>query len=133
PFNSARERRGRVVVVASVMAWILDLDGVVWRGEQPVVGAATAIARLRARGERVLFVTNNSAATVAQYIDKLVRHGIDTPGDALCTSAQAAATLVDAGERALVCGGPGIVEALEARGAETVEDGHADAVVVGWH
>ena len=116
-----------------VVAWILDLDGVVWRGEQPVAGAAAAIARLQARGERVLFVTNNSSATIAQYTAKLLRHGIDASEEAVCTSAQAAATLVDAGERALVCGGPGVAEALRVRGAVTIRDGPADAVVVGWH
>jgi len=115
------------------VAWILDLDGVVWRGEQPVAGAAAAVDRLRARGERVLFVTNNSSATLPQYIDKLVRHGIDASEDAVCTSAQAAATLVPPGERVLVCGGPGVAEALRARGAVVVKDGPADAVVVGWH
>jgi 4-nitrophenyl phosphatase len=49
------------------------------------------------------------------------------------TSAMAAAELVHEGERALVCAGPGVVEALSARGAEVVHDGAADAVVVGFH
>jgi 4-nitrophenyl phosphatase len=44
----------------------------------------------------------------------------------------AAARLVERGERALVVGGPGIVQALEARGAEVVDDGRADAVLVGF-
>lgn len=115
------------------MAWILDLDGVVWRGEQPVVGAAPAIARLRANGERVLFLTNNSSATLREYTEKLAAHGIDVTDQDVVTSAEAAATLVDAGERALVCGGPGVDEALRARGVVTVREGAAEAVVVGWH
>src|SRR5215213_6055229 len=45
----------------------------------------------------------------------------------------AAAELVHAGERALVCAGPGVVEALRARGAEVVTEGDADVVVVGYH
>jgi ribonucleotide monophosphatase NagD (HAD superfamily) len=49
------------------------------------------------------------------------------------TSAMAAATLVEPGERVLVCAGPGVVDALEARGAVPVRDGPADAVVVGLH
>ncbi|MCK8659565.1 hypothetical protein, partial [Pseudomonas umsongensis] len=51
-------------------------------------------------------------------------------GDVL-SSAMAAALLLDPGARALVCGGPGVVEALTARGVEVVEDGPVDAVVVG--
>lgn len=113
--------------------WLLDLDGVVWRGEQPVAGSAPAIARLRANRERVLFLTNNSAATLGEYIEKLAAHGIDVTDQDVVTSAQAAATLVSAGERALVCGGPGVDEALRARGVVTVREGAADAVVVGWH
>jgi glycerol 3-phosphatase-2 len=121
------------VVKAKTMTWILDLDGVVWRGEQPVAGSAPAIARLRENGERVLFLTNNSSATLHEYTEKLAAHGIDVTDQDVVTSAQAAATLVNAGERALICGGPGVDEALRARGVVTVREGAADAVVVGWH
>jgi HAD superfamily hydrolase (TIGR01450 family) len=111
---------------------VLDLDGVVWLGDQPIPGAAEAVGTLRARGERVLFATNNSFARLAEQEAKLERFGIPAHGDVL-TSAMAAARLVEAGERALVCGGPGIAEALEGRGATPVRDGDADAVVVGFH
>ena len=111
---------------------MLDLDGVVWLGDQPIPGAAEAVGTLRARGERVLFATNNSFARLAEQEAKLERFGIPAHGDVL-TSAMAAARLVEAGERALVCGGPGIAEALEGRGAMPVRDGDADAVVVGFH
>ncbi len=114
------------------MTWVLDLDGVVWLGDEPIPGAADGVARLRARGERVLFATNNSYARLADQEAKLERLGIPAHGDVL-TSAVAAARLVEPGERALVAGGPGIVEALEAGGATPVRDGDADAVVVGFH
>ena len=42
------------------VTWVLDLDGVVWLADQPIPGAADAVARLRAQGERVLFATRNS-------------------------------------------------------------------------
>lgn len=114
------------------MTWVLDLDGVVWLGDEPIPGAAGAVARLRARGERVLFATNNSAALLSDQEAKLERFGVPARGDVL-TSAGAAARLVEPGERALVCGGPGIAEALDRRGATPVRDGDADAVVVGFH
>ena len=114
------------------MTWVLDLDGVVWLGDEPIPGAADAVARLRARGERVLFATNNSSAVLGDQEAKLERMGIPADGDVL-TSAAAAARLVQPGERALVAGGPGIVEALVARGASPVRDGDADVVVVGFH
>jgi len=114
------------------VAWALDLDGVVWLGEEPIPGAADAVARLQARGEAVVFVTNNSAVPVGEVEAKLARHGIDAAGMVL-TSAMAAAERVDPGEVALVCAGPGVDEALAARGVRTVREGEADVVVVGFH
>jgi HAD superfamily hydrolase (TIGR01450 family) len=104
------------------VAWVLDLDGVVWLGDQPVPGAAEAVARLREAGERVLFATNNSSVVVAEQEAKLAGHGIPARGDVV-TSAMAAAGLVRAGERVLVSAGPGVFEALEARGIEGVDAG----------
>ena len=104
----------------------------VWLDEQPIAGAADAIARLRAAGEDVVFCTNLSSRPVGEAEAKLARQGIEAQGDVL-TSAMAAARLVEPGERVLVCAGPGVVEELERRGADVVFDGDADAVVVGLH
>ena len=71
--------------------------------------------------------------TIAAYVAKMAAMGLDVANDELCTSAQAAAELVDPGETALVCGGEGIVEALTNRGVRCVrefEEG-IDAVVAG--
>jgi glycerol 3-phosphatase-2 len=115
------------------VAWILDLDGVVWLGDEPVPGSPDAIAELRRRGERVLFVSNNSSARVADYLEKLEGVGVPAEPDDLVTSGQAAATLLEPGQTALVCGGAGVEEALAARGVSVVAGGTPDAVVVGWH
>jgi HAD superfamily hydrolase (TIGR01450 family) len=114
------------------VAWILDLDGVVWLAGEAIPGAAAAIATLRAAGERVCFATNNSSVRLADQEAKLASFGIPAEGDVL-TSAMAAALLLQPGQTALVCGGPGVVEALERRGVHTVREGKADAVVVGFH
>jgi HAD superfamily hydrolase (TIGR01450 family) len=116
-----------------VATWALDLDGVLWRGEMPIPGAADAVARLRAGGERVVFLTNNSSPTVAEHLAKLLRMGITVGSEDLLTSAQAAASMLLPGSTALACAGAGVREALEARGVRVVEAGPADAVVVGWH
>jgi 4-nitrophenyl phosphatase len=114
------------------MAYVLDLDGVVWLADQPIPGAADAVARLRERGEQVVFVTNNSSETIAAQEAKLERFGIPA-GGALITSAMAAARLIQPDERVLVCAGPGVTEAVEGRGARPVREGPADAVIVGFH
>ena len=91
--------------------WVLDLDGVVWLADTPIPGAAAAVERLRATGDRVVFVTNNSNGTVATVEAKLEAHGIPAAGDVV-TSATVAATLVEPGTRVLVCGGDGVREAV---------------------
>lgn len=114
------------------MTWILDLDGVIWLGGAAIPGAAGAVRTLAGCGEAVVFVTNFSASPVAELQRKLAGVGIDGCGDVV-TSAMAVASLVVAGERVLLCAGPGVAEALAARGAEVVDDGPADSVVVGYH
>ena len=56
------------------MAWVLDLDGVIWLGDEPIPGAAEAIGRLRRNGERMAFVTNNSYGRRADVAAKLTSH-----------------------------------------------------------
>ncbi|MEI8239238.1 MAG: HAD-IIA family hydrolase [Actinomycetota bacterium] len=121
-----------------MFALLCDLDGVVWLSHQAIAGSVAAIAAARSAGHRVLFVTNNSASRIEDVEAALAAIGIPAVGDVL-SSAQASAMLLQPGERALVCGGPGIVQALEARGvqvcpASEVDAGAVvDAVVVGWH
>lgn len=109
---------------------MLDLDGVIWLGDEPIEGSAAACARLHEAGAPTVFVTNMSALTLADQEAKLARHGIDAAGRVV-TSSMAAATLCAPGERAVVLGGPGVVEALELRGVEVVPQSPADVVVVG--
>ena len=114
------------------MLWVFDLDGVVWLAGRAIPGAPEAVNGLRAEGEQVAFVTNNSTPTVAEYLARLGAAGIEVAPEELATSSQAAASLVEPGTRVACVGGPGVREALEARAVELV--GVADrpeAVVVG--
>lgn len=116
---------------------LCDLDGVVWLAHRPIPGSSDAVARLRAAGHRVLFVTNNSSATVGDQERALADVGIPARGDVV-TSAMAGARMVRAGERVLVCGGPGIHEALASDvtvvSADRVDAGEkVDVVLVGFH
>lgn len=117
------------------MPWVLDLDGVVWLGDSPIAGSIDAIRTLRRAGEQVLFLTNNSSMTVGAYLAKMGSLGLECAPSELCTAAQAASLLVDPDEVVLVCGGPGIVEAVAQRGARVVSEPTHDvtAVVAGWH
>jgi 4-nitrophenyl phosphatase len=112
--------------------WVIDLDGVIWLATQPIPGSATAVEKLRAAGIRVLFCTNNAATTTESLTERLAAAGITAGKSDLLTSAQAAATLLDPGSKAFVCGEKGILEALAARGVEVVSEAPAAAAIVGW-
>lgn len=113
-------------------AWVVDLDGVVWLAQQPVPGSADAIARLRQAGVRVVFATNNAAPTVDELLGRLAAAGIPAGPDDLVTSAQAAASMLEARTRVFPCAEGGVTEALTHQGVTVVDRGPADAVVVGW-
>ncbi|HTZ07977.1 MAG TPA: HAD-IIA family hydrolase [Acidimicrobiales bacterium] len=112
--------------------WVIDLDGVIWLSADPIPGSAEAVAALRAAGHGVLFATNNAAPTLAELTGRLARAGIAVTEDEVVTSAQAAASMLEPGSSAVVCGDAGVVEALERRGVAIVPAAPADAVVVGW-
>lgn len=116
--------------MAVIEPWVLDLDGVIWLGNEPIPGAADAVATLQSAGAEVLFVTNMSRLTEAEQEAKLAAHGIDATG-AVLTSAMAAGRAVEPGDRVVVVGGPGIDEAVEKRGGRVVERGPAELVIVG--
>lgn len=120
--------------------WVIDLDGVVWRGGEPIPGAGDAVALLRGARGRVLFASNNSSPTLEELIERLRVAGIVAGRDEIVTSGMAAASMLDPGGRALVVGDDGLMEALAARGVHatraTDDRGGAapapDAVVVGY-
>lgn len=115
---------------AHASPWIIDLDGVMWLEGVAIAGSADAVTRLLSAGHEVVFATNFSYAPVGVTEERLAAIGVDARGRVV-TSAMAAALLVEAGERVHVCGGPGIVEAVEARGGVVVT-GRADTVIVGY-
>ena len=61
---------------ADIAAVVCDLDGTVYLGDHVIPGVPAAIARLRASGRRVLFLSNNPTKTPDQYVSKLTKLGI---------------------------------------------------------
>ena len=114
-------------------AFLLDLDGVLFRGDEPIPGAAEAVGRLRGRRKGLAFVTNNSARTPDQVASHLGHLGIEASPHEIETSALTTASLLT--ERgitsAYVNGEEGLRVALSDAGIAVVELA-AEAVVVGW-
>jgi 4-nitrophenyl phosphatase len=124
--------------------YILDLDGTLYRGNEPVPGAAEAMAELRRRGKAVRFVTNNSRATRSWVVEKLARMDIvASPEEVLSSGIAAARLLARRGwHRAFLVGEPGLFESVRDEGvravnaspnleALSISDERADAVLVG--
>ena len=120
---------------------IVDLDGVVWLGGHPIEGAAATVARLRARGTRVLFLTNDPQHSRATQARRLTEIGIPaTSEDVLTASAATAAYLASqerlAEARTLVIGTQALRDELAHVGLRLVATDDAEAaqiVVVGGH
>ncbi|MFD0690796.1 HAD-IIA family hydrolase [Actinomadura fibrosa] len=103
---------------------LLDLDGVVYVGRRPVPEAAESLAKARAAGQRLAFVTNNASRTPSAVAALLGDVGVPASADDVVTSAQAAARLLaerlPAGAKVLVVGGMGLRLALRAEGLRPV-------------
>ncbi len=99
---------------------IFDLDGVLYRGDQPLPGAVETVERLRRSGRRVIYATNNSTRTREEYVRRLRGFGLPADLDDVVTSAYATARyLQDQGLRpkdALVIGADGFRAELRAAG-----------------
>ncbi len=117
---------------------IMDMDGVLWRGDQALPDLGAWFDFLRARGLRYVMATNNSRLAPVDYIEKLARmgiHGIEA--DQIITSGTATVAYVQAhfpaGSLIHVLGGDGLRMMLSESGyAVTSEiDPHVVAVTVG--
>lgn len=92
---------------------VIDLDGVIWRGNEAIPGSADAVATMQRSCGRVAFVTNNSSLTVDEYVMKLHAHGIVAEPDDVITSAQAVVTLLAPRDRVLAFPAAGLIECLQ--------------------
>ncbi|MFG2089872.1 MULTISPECIES: HAD-IIA family hydrolase [unclassified Spirillospora] len=118
---------------------LLDLDGVVYVGSRPVPAAAESLAKARAAGQRLAFVTNNASRTPSAVAALLTDVGVPADEEDVVTSAQAAARLLaerlPAGSEVLVVGGMGLRHALYAHGLRPVSTaaGRPAAVAQGYY
>jgi len=117
-------------------AYLFDLDGTVYLGEQVIPGAPAAIARLRARGAGVMYITNKPLYPPDEYAAKLTRLGLPTTPAEVITSANVLGDVIAAayaGARVLVIGEEPVRAEVARAGALLVEDWHeAQVLVASW-
>lgn len=116
--------------------YLIDLDGVVYRGNELLPGAREFIDWLSTNQKKYLFLTNNSFATGEQILTKLAHLGVATDGRHLLSAGQAAVQNIARrvpGGSVYVIGEQPLIDLVEAQGLVSVpaESTRADAVLVG--
>jgi NagD protein len=121
------------VAKREIHSWLMDMDGVLVREEEPIPGAAKFIARLRELEIPFLVLTNNSIYTARDLAARLRDSGIELPEERIWTSALATARFLEdqrPGGSAYVIGEAGLTTALHSAGY-TLTERNPEYVVLG--
>ena len=123
-------------LIRSKKLWLFDMDGTLYLGDRLYDFTVEMLQTLRRSGRRYLFMTNNSSKSVADYVKKLSRLGIEATEEDFITSSQATAWYLKkhhGGKRLYVCGTASLKAELEREGftvTENVED--TECIVMGF-
>jgi HAD superfamily hydrolase (TIGR01457 family) len=120
--------------LAMLRCFLLDMDGTIYLGPNPIGGALEFLRFLRESGRRRLFLTNNPTADAAQYSRKLRKIGIDAEPEDILTSGEATARYLVSEtpyRRVFVVGMPSF-EAELTRAGLTLVDEDPDAVILAF-
>jgi 4-nitrophenyl phosphatase len=118
----------------SIRSLILDMDGVLWRGDQPIGNLPSIFNSLQQRNLGVVLATNNATLSVSDYQSKLRRYGVNVEQWQIVNSSQAAAHFLKGrfpnGGKVFIVGESGLRDTLAEQGFEQA-DQNVIAVVAG--
>lgn len=118
-----------------VRGYVIDMDGVLYRGDTLLPHVAEFLAALDARGVSYVMATNNSTLTPEQYVEKLASMGIQAEASRILTSGLAARAWLDqqypAGTRIYVIGMPPLLDVILGDGRFVPAGVDAEVVVAG--
>jgi 4-nitrophenyl phosphatase len=124
-----------VQIQQRIDALVLDMDGVIYRGDEALTGAVALFPALREAGISVILATNNATQSPAAFQAKLARMGITVPEAIILTSVTATVAWLQgtapAGARVYCVGAPWLHEAVLALPGWTWAETRPDFVVVG--
>ena len=113
---------------------ILDMDGVLWRGPQPIGDLKSIFYRIKISGWKVAFATNNATRSTGQYVEVLKSFGLEVEPWQVINSATAVASYLKerfpGGGPVYIIGEQGLKEALAEHGFFPSNQG-ALAVIAG--
>lgn len=100
----------------NIRALIIDMDGVLWRGEQPIGDLPAIFDKIYRKGYKFILASNNATGTVDQYVDKLSAFGVKIKIGQVINSGQATAHFLSQrfphGGPVYLIGEQGLVKAL---------------------
>ncbi len=108
------------MIPSNIKALILDMDGVIWKADAPIGNLPQIFARIRQRGLKFIFATNNGTKTPEDYQQKLQDLGVSIDPAQVVTSALGLAFMLSQkypkGTKIFMIGGDGVRIALEEKG-----------------
>lgn len=118
-----------------VKLYLFDMDGTLYLGDNLFPFTKELLLTIKEKGAKYLFLTNNSAKSVKDYVLKLARLGIEACEDDFLTSSQATAFYLKkhhANERLYVCGTESLKNELRREGFSVTESvDETDCIVMG--
>ncbi|MFN8413754.1 MAG: HAD-IIA family hydrolase [Anaerolineales bacterium] len=124
------------MIPSNIKALILDMDGVIWKSETPIGDLPATFKRIRERGLKFVFATNNGTKTPEEYQKRLAELGVQIEAEQMVTSAMGIAFMLakkfPKGTKIFMIGEAGIRVALEEKGFQvlSVENAPEAQVVV---
>jgi 4-nitrophenyl phosphatase len=122
----------------NIKALILDMDGVLWKGDAPIGDLPAIFARIASLGLKVVFATNNGTRSPQQYVERMAGYGVEIEPWQVVTSSLCVAHLLNQkfpdGGPVFAVGEQGVYEALREKNFEllSLEDApNAQVLVMG--
>ncbi len=116
--------------------YLFDMDGTLYLGSRLYDFTVELLETIKATGGKYLFITNNSSKSVADYVKKLAKLGIEATREDFMTSSQATAYYLHKyheGQRLYVCGTESLKEELRGEGFTVTERiDEVDCIVMGF-
>ncbi|MBR5529050.1 MAG: HAD-IIA family hydrolase [Oscillospiraceae bacterium] len=116
--------------------FLFDMDGTLYLGDRLFAFTIDLLEKIKAKGARYMFMTNNSSKSVKAYIEKLAKLGIPATEEEFITSSQATAYYLQnhhAGKKLYVCGTESLKTELRSHGFTITEDLDAvECIVMGF-
>ena len=119
-----------------ITLFLLDMDGTVNLGYDPIDGAKEFLETIKAQGKNYIFLTNNSSKNAGDYVEKMNSLGFPCESENVFTSGMAAGMFLSERKKeslVYVCGTKSLVDELKKYGVNISEDGAlADTVLLGY-